>query len=600
MARLGRALLALLRAYLLAVGAVATLLFCLLLFGVSQLDFAARTTPAATADEDAVLVIDVRGRLRRWRADTGGKRFLWSRLAWGVQDTWISDVRRALTLARDDSRIKAVLLDMQENLRGNLVDFAVLRTLLADFVAASDKEVVCLLSAGDNQHYFLASAADRIIITPVTTVEIPGPVLHLTYFGQALKKLGIGMQVVQTGDYKSAFEPFVRNQPSRAVLEMYGSLEQSLRRYLVSTIADGRRRTEREVRGWLARSIFTAESALTLGLVDGIGHRAAVVSALAAREEVRGEEQDEGQVVAYRVYLAEADDERAAVEDGGGIGLVEAEGTILMEGNEWDILLPRRIISELEWMRTNEEVRAVVLRIDSPGGSALASELIWKAVTRLTARKPVVVSMGEVAASGGYYLATGGSYLLAEPATITGSIGVVGIIPNLGGFENKYGVSFHLVTASERRDLYNLRTAMSDADQSIVQHSLQEVYRVFKERVAAGRELEMDEVEQLAGGRVFTGEQAAAVGLVDALGDLNAAFAKAKELADLDPAQKYPLYRYDHGHGRFLDCLRATFDITRCLEVQVSPPPARLHRYLRLLANGRTSVLALWPHFVSW
>ena len=236
-----------------------------------------------------------------------------------------------------------------------------------------------------------------------------------------------------------------------------------------------------------------------------------------------------------------------------------------MDGNEWDTLLPRRIIAELEWMRENEDVQAVVLRVNSPGGSAVASELIWKEVTRLANSKPVVVSMGEVAASGGYYLAAGASYLLAEPATLTGSIGVVGMLPNFAGFEDEYGVSFHVVTASERQALYNTGTAMTAADQRIVQHSLQEIYRVFKERVADGREMEMAKLEQLAGGRVFTGAQAVEVGLVDALGDLTAAFTKAKELAELNPSLKYPLYRYDHGRLSFFDCLRATFDVKRCL-----------------------------------
>lgn len=595
MVRFGRALLTLLRSYFIGVGMLTTLLFFLLVIGLSrcELDTEARHEPLPP--DDAVLVLDVGGQLRRWRTDESSK-FLWPWLTIGLRTTWISDLQRVLELARDDTSIKAVLLDLQENLHGELVDFAVLRELLADFVAASDKEVVCFLSAGDDKSYFLASAADHIIISPVTTLEVPGPVLHLTYFGAALKKLGVGVQVVQTGDYKSAFEPFVRNQPSAATLEMYRSLEQSLRHYLVSAIASGREREEQEVSRWLARSFFTAEEALSQGLVDGIGHRPDALSAAALKKEVQDEEQ-----VSYRSYLAAVDKESAA--DDGGLGLVEASGPIFMDGNEWDTLLPRRIIAELEWMRENEDVSAVVLRINSPGGSAIASELIWKEVTRLAASKPVVVSMGEMAASGGYYFAAGASYLLAEPATLTGSIGVVGMLPNFEGFADEYGVSFHVVTASERHALYNTGKAMSEADQRIAQQSLQEVYRVFKERVAEGREMEIAKVEQLAGGRVYTGIQAVEVGLVDALGDLTAAFTKAKALANLDPSQKYPLYRYDHGRLSFFDCLRATLDIKRCLGRQYSRTSFNsndLRNYLRLLTSSKIRMLALWPHFVSW
>ena len=593
MTKLGRALLTLLRSYFIGMGVLATLFFLLLMIAVSrcELDTEVRTKPVPR--KDAVLVLDIGGQLRRWRVEE--RRFgFFPQLAFGRRITWVSDLRRVLELARDDSRITAVLLDLQENLHGNLVDFAVLRELVADFVAASDKEVVCFLTTGDDKSYFLASAADHIVVSPVTTLEIPGPMLHLTYFGDALKKLGVGVQVVQTGDYKSAFEPFVRNQPSAATLEMYRSLEQSLRRYLVSAIASGRQQEEREVSRWLARSIFSAAEAVQHGLVDGIGHRTEALSAAALKQEV----QDEGQVK-YRAYLADAEQESAA--DGGGLGLVDASGPIFMDGNEWETLLPRRIIAELQWMRDNDDISAVVLRVNSPGGSAVASELVWREVARLAASKPVVVSMGEMAASGGYYLAAGASYLLAEPATITGSIGVVGMIPNFAGFEDEYGISFHLVTASERRELYNTGKAMTATDQRLVQHILLETYRVFKERVAAGREMEMAKVEQLAGGRVFTGVQAVEVGLVDALGDLNAAFAKAKELAELDPTRKYPLYRYDHGRLSFFDCLRATFDIKRCLEERYSrtrSPAATLRHYLRLLTPSRAQLLALWPHLV--
>lgn len=591
MAKLGRALLALLRSYFIGVGVLTTMFFLVLMISLSRCELRTGLPRVSAPEGDAVLVIDLSGHLRRWRS--GRFDSLLSGVGLRLRYTWISDMRRVLALARDDPHIKAVLLDLQENLHGTLVDFAVLRELLVDFVTTSDKEVVCFLAAGDGNNYFLASAADRIVISPVTMLEIPGPVLHLTYFGRALKKLGVGVQVVQTGDYKSAFEPFVRNQPSPATLEMYRNLEQSLRHYLVSTIAAGRQRDAREVSAWLTRSIFSPSTAQTHGVIDALGHRNDVLAAL--KEKAQVEEH-----IAYQSYLATAATESAASD--GGLGLVEAVGPIFMDGNAWDTLLPRRIIAELEWMAENEDVSAVVLRVNSPGGSAVASELIWKEVTRLATRKPVVVSMGEVAASGGYYLAAGASYMLAEPATITGSIGVVGMLPNFAGFEDKYGISFHTVTASERRALYNTGKAMTDADQSLVQHNLREIYRVFKERVAAGRKLDMAKLEQLAGGRVFTGRQAVEVGLVDALGDLTAAFTKAKELAALDPSLKYPLYRYDHGRLSFFDCLRATFDIERCLKTQYSRSSFNtdsLHNYLRLLTSNKMLVLALWPHYVS-
>ena len=585
-------LLKLLRSYFIAIGILTTFSFCMLLFALSQFDFSVSSSHEEVTQAEAVLVIDVSGELRRWKK-TRRNRF-WPRVALVTRDTWVSDVQRALELARTDESIKAVLLDMQESMRGRGVDFVALRDQIAAFVADSDKQVVCFLAAGDNRSYLVASAADSIVISPVTMLEIPGPILNLTYFGSAIKKLGIGVQVLQTGDYKSAFEPFVLDKPSAAVLEMYGDLEQSLRSLLVRDIAQGRQRQEGEVKAWLARSIYTADDAHALGLVDKVGYRLEALTDL--KEWVAVEEQ-----VSYRAYLKEAKKKETEAYRQ-GLGLVEARGPIFMDGNEWETLLPRRIIAELQWMYDNEDVLAVVLRVDSPGGSVLASELIWKEVSRLAAHKPVVVSMGEMAASGGYYLAVGASYLLAEQSTLTGSIGVVGMIPNFAGFKDEYGVSFHVVTASERRALYNAGEAMSTEDQRLVQDSLQEVYRIFKERVAAGRKLEIEQVEKLAGGRVFTGMQALDAGLVDALGGLDVAFAKAKALASLDTDERYPLYRYDHGRLSFLDCLRATFDFKRCFLEQQShtrSPAATLRHYLRLFTANQTRLLALWPHLLK-
>lgn len=589
MGKFSRTLSALLRSYFIGVGVLTTLLFIILLVNLARLDFDGAARRVAVPTDGAVLVVDVGGHLRHQR--TGRLRSLLSGIGFTRRDTWVSDLRRLFEVARTDTRVKAILLDMQEEMRGGLVDFDTVRALLADFVAASDIEVVCFLANGDSRGYFFASAADHIVVSPITMFDIPGPVLRLTYFGEALKKLGIGVQVVQTGRYKSAFEPFVRNRPSDDTLEMYRSIEQSLRGHLVDAIAAGRKRTQQEVAAWLQHSLFSAEQARERGLIDGISYREDTLTAL--KEQVQVEEH-----LHYRDYLASIEIEDA--EDGrDGLALIEAIGQIFMDGNEWEMVLPRRVIPELQWALEDEHVRAVVLRVISPGGSALASELIWREVTRLAATKPVVVSMGDVAASGGYYLAAGASYLLAEPTTITGSIGVVGMIPNFKAFEDEYGVSFHVVSDSARRALYNAGEAMTDADYRLVHANLQAVYRIFKERVAAGRELELATVEQLAGGRVFTGAQALAVGLVDELGGLAEAFSKAKELAALDPARKYPLYRYDRGRFSFFDCMRATLDVWRCLEGSHSRiDPVAWRRYLHLLAEPQ--VLALWPHRLGW
>lgn len=573
------------RVYFLIVGILVTLLICLLL---SQIDrFGSSYRQELDEQERAVLVVDLHGKLQHERPSF--RHRFWHSFSGKTRNTYLSELQSTIEVAQGDPRIEAIFLDIHD-LSGELVDFARLRGLVGSF-AAQNKTVVSFMPHGDNNSYFLASASEKIVVSPVTMLEVPGPVLQFVYFGDALVKLGVGVQVIQTGKFKSAFEPFTRSSPSSETKEMYLDLEADLRRYLVSAVAEGRKEESATVEKWFNReSFFTATQAQDSGLIDSIGYRSDALVELKDTLEV-------GTHISSRDYLATTSTPKPYIDSATGIGYIEAKGQIMMGGNEWDTILPSRLIAELEWMRSHEDVVAVVIRVISPGGSALASELIWREVERLSRDKPTVVSMGAQAASGGYYIATGASYIIAEPATITGSIGVLGLVPHLAWFKDKYGINFHVITQSERRAYYDHGKPMTDEDYRLIEKQLQEVYTVFLQRVATGRKISLSEVQALADGRVYTGRQALDVGLVDALGSLPSAFSKAKELAKLNAHAKYPVYRYRGDNFSFLECLRFLPDIGRCL-----PGPGfhlNIRHHLQQLTEYRTRVLAIWPQFFS-
>ena len=578
--KISRLVVALIRTYLVSVGILATVLFIILMFYANSLVVDRLSPQEFSLKEEAVMVIKLQGRLidgysphdKVWLKITGNRR-----------DTYLYEVAEALSAAQDDQRIKLVLLDIG-NVVGDLVTVGRLRAILLDFMSKG-KKVVSFLPHADNNRYFLASATTQIVVSPLTGVELPGPVLHLVYLGEALRKLAIGIEVVRSGEFKSAFEMFVRNSPSREARAMYGWLERDLRNYLIEKIADGRGNTTTEVEQWLQSSLFTVAEAQQQGLIDKIERRHLLLERLKKETAVDNE-------VSYRDYLSSLSRPSVGSQ---GIGLVVASGEIMMTGNEWENIVVNRLGNELRWMQTNDDVAAVVIRIDSPGGSALASELLWQKIRRLSDDKPVVISMGTQAASGGYYLAVAGNYIFAEPSTITGSIGVVGVVPHFSNFNDEYGINFYAITQSQRQNYYDLGTKMTDTDRQQLTKQLDEVYQVFLRRVSEGRAMELDDLNELSGGRVYTGRQAVANGLVDELGGLQDALNKAKELIEIDPQTRLPLHRYRERFS-LIECLIRTYSIDRCLSTSSYHDNIR-QRLLGLLKSDNR-ILALWPGFL--
>lgn len=519
----------------------------------------------------------------------------------------LKNLQDSLRRAAEDKRILGVVLDIQYG-GGSMSTITALRDSFLEF-SKSNKPLYVHMSEADSLLYYLGSAGTKINLAPVSGLSIPGPAFQLTYFASALQKLGVEMEVVRAGKYKSAMEPFVLDQPSPETLEMYGAIESSLRSTLVDAIAAGRKKDKLIVEGWLKRSLFTTQQAVNQGLVDRIGYLSDWLEELKAETKAKD-------VIAVDDYVEKSkaiDESHAAPVNIGGdsdsIAVIEAKGEIVMASGKAsdDLISPKDINKELKWARDEGHVKAVILRVDSPGGSALASDLIWDEVRKLAAVKPVVVSMGSVAASGGYYISAPATLIMAEPTTITGSIGVIGAIPKGLKFSEKWGVSFHVVSESDRKNYLNFGSPSSEQDKQILGESIDEVYGAFVHKVAEGRKQDPAHIREIAQGRVYTGEEALKLKLVDKLGGFDDALREAKELAKLDSSKLYPLEYYEPESKSVMDRVWDAIPggqrgrLSAMLESVGFAPlqPLQAIERLQLLMEDST-VLAYWPGSLTW
>ncbi len=467
---------------------------------------------------------------------------------------YLPTVRSALRDAAADKGIKDVQLFF-DGLSGSAADIEELRSIIADF-KSSGKPVHSWVAELDNAALMVASASDKISLNPVSQISLPGPSFTMTYFGDALKKLGVEMQVIRTGKFKSAFEPFIANEPSPESREALSSVEVSLRDQLIKLVAEGRKKQDSEVVLWFKESFFTPAKAKELGIVDELAYAPPLHEQ--DPENILLDDYNVGESLGAKLgkgYSLRPDE---------GLCLIEAVGQIVSVSDGEPAITPESLEQELTWAQQNDNVKAVVLRIASPGGSAAVADYLWDRVKALNDKKPVIVSMGSVAASGGYYIAAPAHKIFADASTITGSIGVIGMIPNLDGMRDKWGLSFHTVTQSNRGAVLGLKK-MTAADQTYIQSTVEDVYRTFKSRVADGRKMSMEKVETLAQGRIYTGAQAKDIGLVDEVGGLKDAFQYAKKAAGLDENRLYPIHKFEPEVFSLSDCLGSMQKMRKCL-----------------------------------
>lgn len=465
------------------------------------------------------------------------------RLATGVSPQDLTRFRTNLRKAASDDRIAALWLE----LGGVSAPWATLEEMREAILLfkASGKPIYASAPSFymDESDYYLAAAADSIFLAPQSLFEFNGFHITAEFYKTLLDRLSVAPQVVRAGDYKSAGESYTRTDLSPENEEQLAAILADWNHVFTSSVAADRKMDAARVQELMAQgNILTATDALRSGLIDGIHYEDEVRDALRSRlgydvdddlEEVEGR--------AYtRVPLAQA-----GIRPGkdGDIAIVHASGVMVggASGVDPNPLFGGVVVGSetfgkaMDEARENERVKAIVIRIDSPGGLTPAADEMWRAARRAAGEKPVIISMGSYAASGGYWLATAGETIVADPLTITGSIGVFSVVLDAGGlFEDKIGITFDGVATTEHADMFSGLRSLSAAERALLERSTMETYQAFLERVADARRMSVEDVEAVARGRVWTGVRAREIGLVDTLGSLRTAIQIAARRVGLE------------------------------------------------------------------
>ncbi len=487
----------------------------------------------------------------------------------------------ALRRAAADPDIDTLVLD----LRGVAVNWAQLEDLhaaVAEF-RATGKTLWAYIESGGNADYALACAADRVAMAPEGNLMVLGVAAELAFFKDTLAKVGLEADFVHVGKYKSAPEQLTRSGPSDANREMVTALVESRYDLLVDLIASGRGEDAETVRGWIDVGMFDGESALAAGLVD----------TLLDGEDLMASLSPDSEAADFEHYARTARGGRAQHE----IALIVAAGTIYPGSSRHDNLQGRivgsdTVVEQLADAREDDDIEAVLLRVDSPGGSALASDLIWREVARVREVKPVVVSMGGYAASGGYYISCGADSIFAGAGTLTGSIGVFAGKMSWTGLYEKIAVNREFITRGDNALLWHDAGGFTENQRILFQAQLDRFYERFLAKVGDGRDLDRDQVHAVAQGRVWTGEQALDVGLVDGLGGLDRALASVKAMVGAAPDEKVMVHTYQKPlswmERTLLDALNSRIEM-RALVANQDPTavlPAPLAEITRSLARA--------------
>jgi len=455
----------------------------------------------------------------------------------------LKDILAHIKEAKTDSRIKGIYVDVSA-IQGGFASIEEIRNALIDF-KKSGKFILAYSEVYTKGAYYLASVADKIYVNPEGMVDFKGFSTEIMFFKGALEKLDIEAQVIKVGTYKSAVEPYILDKMSKPNREQITSFLGSIYTHFLSNIAISRKIPVDSLSAIAnTAAVQTATDAVKFRLVDGVKYKDEVLTELkslcgiAQKKELRS--------VSISDYTPQSKELSKASAD--RIAVVYAVGEIVSGEGDDETMGSENISRAIRTARLDDKVKALVLRINSPGGSSLASDVIWREVELTKKVKPVIVSMGDVAASGGYYIACAADSIFAQPNTITGSIGVFAIIPNMKKFfNNKLGITFDEVKTSKFSEI-SITRPLSDDERLLLQAEVNNIYKTFTQKVANGRHKTPEFIDNIGQGRVWTGAEAIKIGLVDRLGNINDAVKSAAKKAGLKeyklvdyPDQKDPL-----------------------------------------------------------
>lgn len=510
--------------------------------------------PETVVKKNSVMTLDLNGMLEE-RTQESAFDFV-SKLVSGNDENiyGLDDILSSIKKAKENENIKGIYIQASR-LGTTYASLQAIRSALADF-KESGKFIVAYSDNYTQGMYYLSSVADKVLLNPKGMIEWRGIASAPMFYKDLLQKLGIEMQVFKVGTYKSAVEPFIATEMSPANREQVSEYINSIWGQVVKGVSDSRRITPDSLNAFADRMLmfYPAEESVKCGLADTLIYKNDVKEYLKKLADVKKDDRlrllglndminvkknlpkdKSGNIVA--VYYAVGE-------------IVDAAGSM---GDE-QAIVSGKMSRDLQKLQDDDDVKAVVIRVNSPGGSAFGSEQIWHAVKELKAKKPVIVSMGDYAASGGYYISCVADTIVAEPTTLTGSIGIFGMIPNFKGLSEKVGLTYDVVKTNKFSDFGNLMRPLNSEEKTLLQMMVTEGYNTFVGRCAEGRHMSKEAIEKIAEGRVWTGETAQELGLVDELGGINKALDIAVKKAGIEA---YSVISYPAKES-FLDVLLST------------------------------------------
>ncbi len=522
---------------------LASILGCLVAFGILLAMFFIFLALVGSADDqvvvkqNAVLELSFTEPIRDYVGTDESDPFagLWE------NEVGLDDILHGIKVAATDNRIKGISLTTSF-LQAGLAQTQEIRKALMDF-KSEGKFIYTHSDFFTQKDYYLASVSDALYLNPVGAMDFKGLATEVLYYKDLQEKTGVKMEVIRHGKYKSAVEPYLANSMSPENRQQIKELITSLWEEMLGEIGNSRGISVEDL-NTIADTLGgrTPDYAVQSGLIDGKVYFDEYEELLKNQMEIDND--SELNYVDFEDYLLEASQTRLYTGKE-KIAVIYAQGEIYYGEGGKEFIGQGVVTRALQKAVKSESVKAIVLRVNSPGGSALVSDIIWREVELAKKEKPVVVSFGNVAASGGYYIGVAGDKIFAEPTTITGSIGVFGTIPNVNELASNIGINAEQVGTNKNSVDYSLFEPMSDSFRAVIQEGIEDTYETFLARVAAGRNMSIAAVDSLAQGRVWSGVDAKENGLVDELGSLDDAIAAAAEMAEMDNygIRKYPRYK---------------------------------------------------------
>ncbi|MEG1008075.1 MAG: signal peptide peptidase SppA [Bacteroides sp.] len=483
--------------------------------------------------KNSVMMLDLNGTLME--RSQGELEQLLSKLSGDETNVYgLDDIMASIKKAKENDNIKGIYIQAT-SLGTSYASLQAIRSALVDF-KESGKFIVAYADTYTQGLYYLSSVADKVMLNPEGMVEWRGIASSPIFYKNLLDKLGIEMQVFKVGTYKSAVEPFISTEMSPANREQVTAFIGSIWGQIVDGVSTSRKITPDSLNAYADRMLmfYPAETSLNSGLVDTLIYKNNVRDYL--KTLVKVEEDDRLPILGLTDMMGV---KKNVPKDKSGniVAVYYASGEITDQPTSSvseEGIVGSKVIRDLRKLKEDDDVKAVVLRVNSPGGSAFASEQIWHAVKELKSKKPVIVSMGGYAASGGYYISSIADTIVAEPTTLTGSIGIFGMFPNAKGLADKIGITYDVVKTNQFSDFGNLIRPLNTDEQALMQMMVARGYDLFVNRCAEGRHMSKEAIEKVAEGRVWTGEAAKQLGLVDELGGIDKALDIAVKKAAIE------------------------------------------------------------------